>query len=188
MIGKKQNLSNAFIGSESFKLVLAGDPDVGKTSLVHRFAEDSFADEYLPTLGFQIFSKSLVIENVNVDFQIWDVGGGQSFRYIRKNYYSYSRGFLLVFDLAKPESFQHLETWLAEIREVCPQEPFILVGNKSDLPDKQVSDTAIDAKLKLWGASGKILTSAKTGSNTNDAFFLLGRILLKNHLYISKKS
>ncbi len=182
MLGKEDNLRTNLKSDANFKIVLAGDPDVGKTSLIYRFVEEIFANEYLPTLGFQIFTKSLVIENVHVNFQVWDVGGGLSFRYIRKNYYSYSEGFLLVFDLGKPESFQNLTTWLAEIREVCPKEPFILVGNKSDLPDRKVSDAEIDAKLKQLGASGKIFTSAKVGSNTNEAFLLLGRIILKNRL------
>ncbi len=182
MLGKKENLISHFTSNPNFKIVLAGDPDVGKTSLIYRFVEGTFAKEYLPTLGFQIFTKSLLIEDVHIEFQVWDVGGGQSFRYIRKNYYSGTGGFLLVFDLGNLESFKHLETWLAEIREVCPQKPFILVGNKSDLPEKKVTDAEIDVKLKQWGASGKIFTSAKTGSNINEAFLLLGRLYLKNRL------
>ncbi len=166
-------MSTAFM-----KIVLTGDPDVGKTSLIHRFVEDTFSQEYLPTLGFQIFVKTMKINDRIVDFQIWDVGGGQSFRFVRKSYYRGSHGFIMVFDVGNAESLRNLETWLAEIREVSPHEPFVLVGNKIDLPDQRITATEINAKCESWGACGKILTSAKTGTNVNELFLILGRAII----------
>ncbi len=116
------------------KVVLTGDENVGKTSLVSRFVDNKFLEEYIPTLGFQIFFKSLPIGDCTVDFQIWDVGGHQSFEFMRRNYYAHTQGFLLVFDLNSPKSFQNLEGWISEVHAVSPQIPFVLVGNKADLP------------------------------------------------------
>jgi len=166
------------MNSPNFKVVLAGDVNVGKTSLIHRFVNDSFAKDYLPTLGFQIFIKSVQVNDISVAFQIWDVGGGSSFQFLRKNNYLHSQGFLLVFDLGKAESFKNLERWLVEIRDVCPQAPFVLVANKADLPYQEISLAEINAKCDLLGASGKVFTSAKTGLNVKDAFVILGQAII----------
>ncbi|OLS14686.1 MAG: small GTP-binding protein [Promethearchaeota archaeon CR_4] len=166
------------MNSSSFKVVLAGDLNVGKTSLIYRFVDDFFAEDYLPTLGFQIFVKNLRLDNISIDFTIWDVGGGQNFQLLRKNYYVRSDGFLLVFDLGAPESFNNLDKWLAELREVCPKAPFVLVGNKNDIPDKKIPLAEINEKSNSLGASGTIITSAKTGFNVKDAFNILGRAII----------
>ncbi len=166
------------MSSARFKVVLAGDESVGKSCLVRRFVDEQFSDDYIPTLGFQIFFKSLKIGEYSVDFQIWDVAGQSSFEFARRNYYSHSQGFLLVFDVTNPKSFQNLDKWVAEIRAICPTAPGILVGNKSDLPDGKISEQEFAQKSEQLSASGRVLTSAKTGSKVNDAFDLLGRTIL----------
>ena len=164
--------------SARFKIVLVGDENVGKTSLVRRFVDDQFSESYIPTLGFQIFLKSLNIKEYSVDFNIWDIAGQQRFELVRRNYYSHCQGFLLVLDLTKPALDQHLEQWIAEVRAVCPNVPFILVGNKVDLPYLKDVKAEFDKNSEQLAASGHILTSAKTGTNVKDAFDLLGRIIL----------
>ncbi len=166
------------MGSARFKVVLLGDQSVGKSCLVRRFVDNQFAEDYIPTLGFQIFFKSLNIGDYSVDFQIWDVAGQQSFEFARRNYYTHSQGFLLVFDVTNPTSFQNLDKWVAEIRAICPNAPGILVGNKADLPNPKISEKDFALKSEQLTASGRVLTSAKTGSKVNDAFDLLGRTLL----------
>ncbi len=166
------------MSSARFKVLLAGDENVGKSSLVRRFVDNKFTEDYVPTLGFQIFFKSLNIGEYSVDFQIWDVAGQQSFEFARRNYYTHSQGFLLVFDLTNPASFQHLENWIAEVRAICPKSPFVLVGNKADLPDLKIKEVEFNKKSEQLGASGRILTSAKNGSKVTDAFDVLGRTIL----------
>ncbi len=161
-----------------FKVILAGDEGVGKSCLVRRFVDNLFSENYIPTLGFQIFFKSLKVGDYTIDFQIWDVAGQQSFEFARRNYYTHSQGFLLVFDLTNLKSFQNLDKWVAEIRATCPNSPGILVGNKTDLPDPKISDQDFARKSEQLTASGRVLTSAKTGSQVNDAFDLLGRTIL----------
>src|SRR5271157_3769769 len=151
------------------KIVLIGDESVGKTSVVKRYIDDEFTESYLPTLGFQIFIKSVRLGNNSVDFQIWDIAGQAQFESVRRSYFQASQGFFLVFDLTVRSSFDNVDQWLAEIREVRPTVPFILVANKADLPDQVVTDEEIQEKAEALGAAGQIKTSAKTGDNVVDA-------------------
>ncbi len=166
--------------SAQFKVVLIGNENVGKTSLVRRFVDNQFSENYISTLGFQMFHKSQNIGDYSIDFEIWDLAGQQSFDFARKNYYTQSNAFFLVFDLTEVSSFQDLDKWYAEIQAVCPDKPFILVGNKADLPHPKIIERDFVKKSKQLNASGRILTSAKTGSKVNDAFELLGRTILSS--------
>ncbi len=166
--------------SAQFKVVLIGNENVGKSSLVRRFVDNQFSESYISTLGFQMFHKSLVIKDYSVDFEIWDLAGQQRFDFARKNYYSQSHGFLLVCALTEIASFQDLDKWFAEIQAVCPNKPFILVGNKADLPNPKVSEQDLEQKGQELTASGRIVTSAKTGSKVIDAFELLGQTILSS--------
>ncbi|OLS15666.1 MAG: small GTP-binding protein [Promethearchaeota archaeon CR_4] len=158
--------------------MLAGDENVGKSSLIRRFVDEHFSESYIPTLGFQIYAKKLEIGKYSVALQIWDVAGQGSFEFARKTYYPHSQGFLLVFDLTNPTSFQNLDRWVAEIRGVCPNIPFVLVGNKSDLTRAIISPEEVAKKSKKLKASCNILTSAMKGVKVNEAFDLLGRAML----------
>ncbi len=163
-----------------FKVVFIGNENVGKSSLVRRFIDDQFSENYISTLGFQMFYKAMDIDDYSVGFEIWDLAGQQSFDFARKNYCAQSHGFFLVFDLAEPSSFQDLDKWFAEIQGICPNKPFILLGNKADLPNSKINKGEFTKKGKQLGAAGRMLTSAKTGSNVKDAFELLGRTILKS--------
>ncbi len=164
--------------SAQFKVVLIGNENVGKTSLVRRFVDNQFSENYISTLGFQVSHKALPVGDYVTDFEIWDLAGQPSFDFARKNYYTQSNGFFLVFNVAEPSSFQDLDKWLAEIQTICPGKPFILVGNKADLPRQKITKREITKKSKQLAAAGQILTSAKTGSNVKEAFELLGRRIL----------
>lgn len=172
------------MGYPRYKVMLAGDESVGKSCLIRRFVDDHFSESYIPTLGFQIYAKSLKIGQYSVDFQIWDVAGQQSFEFARKIYYPNSQGFLLVFDLTNPASFQHLDQWIVEIRASCLKVPLVLVGNKSDLPNTKISIEQFVKKSEELSAAGKILTSARKGLKVNEAFDLLGRTILTSQNFI----
>ncbi len=164
----------------AFKIVLVGNESVGKTSLVRRFVDNTFSEKYISTLGFQVFHKELPIDGYAVDLELWDLAGEQKFDFARKNYYAQSNGFLLVFDLTDYTSFQDVEKWYDEIQATCPGKPFVLVGNKADLPHPRINKRDITRKGKRLNAAGRILTSAKTGGNVKEAYELLGQTILKS--------
>jgi Ras-related protein Rab-1A len=165
--------------SWNFKIVLAGDEAVGKTSLVRRLVDDSFLQDYLPTLGFEIFCKDMEIANTHVTFTIWDIGGQQIFEPIRRSYYTESRGFLLVFNLANRLTFRNVDYWVNEIRDSSPGVPMVLVGAKADVEEWHVTTEELEAKSSELQFDGYITTSAKTNENVEEAFTLLGQAILK---------
>lgn len=160
------------------KIVLVGDKAVGKSCCIRRFVEDKFFDNYKPTLGFEISVKMLPIGEKFIVFSIWDVAGQTLFTQIRKSYYEGSRGFLLLFDLTNRATFDHLDTWVQEIRGVCPTAPIFLVGNKSDLPGRAVSMDEMTSKCEELGVVKSFTTSAKTGDGVLESFIQLGMQIL----------
>ncbi len=162
----------------NFKILLAGDEAVGKTSLIRRLVKNEFAQDYKPTLGFEITLHQLQVENTLINFVIWDIAGQTAFESVRRSYYKESRGFLLVFNLANRISLRNLEYWTAEIREICPDAPLVLLGNKADLPDQKVTVDEMRQMAHKLGAVGSLLTSAKNGRGVSEAFVMLGTAII----------
>ncbi len=164
----------------NFKILLAGDDAVGKTCLIRRLVKNEFAQEYKPTLGFEITSYVLQIKEIPITIVIWDIAGQTAFESVRRSYYLGSQGFLLVFNMANRITLRNLEYWVAEIKEVCPDAPIVILGNKSDLPDQKVTILEMQQVAQKLGANDSILTSAKTGQGVGAAFNLLGNAILNN--------
>ncbi|MHA1732213.1 MAG: Rab family GTPase [Promethearchaeota archaeon] len=168
--------------SKNLKVVLAGDESVGKTSLVRRFVDDKFSEQYKKTLGFEISVKAVEVSGAPIVFSIWDVGG-EKFKRQQKNYYTDARGVFVVFDLSKEDSFKHVPKWVQYVRSVVPTSPVIIVGNKSDLCDDAPGCVALDMLEDVtrrveavWCTS----TSAKTGENVEEMFSEMALHILSN--------
>ncbi len=156
-----------------FKIVLAGDGAVGKTSLINRFVTGSFAGDYKATIGVAITSKKLVVEDQGVNLQIWDIAGQTLFREFRKKFYAQAQGALLVFDLTVPKSLDNLNlTWIQDIEQITGEIPFVLIGNKVDLKELQaVSPIEIANFIDQHpNIAAHFNTSALTGENVERAF------------------
>jgi len=163
-------------GEYSNKVILTGDYKVGKTSLITRFVENSFKDNYISTIGVQISKKTLSLtENNKMNFIIWDIGG-QSFQMApyRTKFYNGANAAFIVIDRSRPGNLESVEKWYNDIKTSIPKNiPIIVVGNKSDLVDQVViSKDEIKEIAKRLGFH-YILTSAKTGENVNDAFLYI---------------
>nr|MDO8075923.1 GTP-binding protein [Candidatus Freyarchaeota archaeon] len=164
-----------------FKIIVIGDGAVGKTSLTIRFAHGYFKEDYKMTIGVDFAVKTVTVDTrggVRVaKLQIWDTGGQERFSYIRPLYYRGAMGGLLVFDVTKRESFEHLDGWLEEVGRHCSSIPMIMVGNKTDMPGRAVSveealEFAINRNMLYFE------TSAKEGTNVESAFGDLTRIMI----------
>lgn len=167
-------------GSESdseqlqYKVIVMGDGAVGKTSLINRYCQDGFAQSYKQTIGLDFFSKKIVLPgDVNVTLQIWDIGGQQIGGKMIGKYIHGAHAVCYVYDTTNPESFKNLEDWNQCVLETFkdePQQPYkSLVGNKIDLPNRQVKQDkhqafATDAKMVPF------LVSAKSGEKVNSMF------------------
>jgi len=165
------------------KICLLGEANVGKTSLVYRYIENKFRENYKSTLGVNLLKKDLNIEGYGgVTATIWDLGGQESFRSLRKLYLEGADGALIIFDWSQKESFEKLESWITDFRLDRTQEPIILIGNKDDLKGKEkVSKKEALALAKRYELEF-LSTSAKTGSNVEEAFSDITKTILDTKL------
>ena len=118
-----------------FKLVLIGDAGVGKSCFLLRFADDTFNESYIATIGVDFRFRSLTVDGKAVRLQVWDTAGQERFRTITNAYYRSSDGVLLFFDKTNKESFNHIKDWLDEVNKYSDDAEKIMIGNKSDMED-----------------------------------------------------
>jgi len=162
-----------------FKLVLIGDASVGKTSLLLRFADDSFEDNYISTVGVDFRFRTVTVDNQLVKLQIWDTAGQERFRTITSAYYRGANGVILVYDITSRESFEHVQDWLDEVHKAAGiNVTKVVVGNKADLVEqRQVTEMEAQDYARSVGAS-LIETSAKTSANVDKSFIMIAKQLV----------
>jgi len=126
------------------KLNSIGTYSVGKTSLIRRYTENTFAEDYLPTLGVDITVKrGITINNKPIRLVFMDTAGEEKFGNLRKTYFEGSLGCIAVYDITQPETFNDLDHWLKEYRAASGEDKIItIIGNKIDLAGRR----AIPAK------------------------------------------
>ena len=162
----------------SFKFVIVGNHEVGKTSLIRQFVERKFFQDYRATIGLNIFAHNFDFQGNELLLQLWDIGAQQYFKRFRKIYYNGAEAAFIVFDITNRESFEKVKEWYEELNELIDETdiPIVLVGNKDDLADQRVITTAEgEALAKSLSESGLsyIETSALSGNNVQDAFELI---------------
>lgn len=165
-----------------FKIVLLGDPGVGKSSLITRFVHNRFQSSYLMTIGVDILSKQLFVGNDEVLFLISDIGGQERFASVREKFYRGSRGCFLVFDLTRENTLSSVKAWKKGLDAVEEDVIYFLIGNKADLKEQvSVSDESIHAIIEELNLPKEtfFITSAKTGEKVEEAFVTFSKELMK---------
>lgn len=168
-------------GEYRFKFVIVGDHEVGKTSIIRRFVERKFTEDYRATIGLNVLSHEFEFFGNNIGVTLYDIGAQKFFRRFRKVYYSGAQAAFLVFDLTNRNSFDNIVNWYEELKLFTPTEdiPIVIVGNKTDLTEerkilyqegaKLANNISKREKIKL----SYIETSALNGSNVEDAYNLI---------------
>jgi small GTP-binding protein len=150
------------------KVVIVGDANVGKTSLLRRYCEGKFESSRVATIGVDFQTKVVDLPDGQVKLSIWDMAGQEHFSVIRTGFYRGSLVTALVFDVTDKESFDHLERWQQEVAGSVNEQDFVVVGNKIDL-DRSVNSGAPKTFSDNLGAP-YIETSALTGEGVEDMF------------------
>ena len=129
---------------KTIQLLVIGDSSVGKTSLITRYTNGTFKEEYLATVGLDYYSKVEAINNQTINIKLWDTAGQERFRSITTTYYKSSQGLLLMYDITNKDTFDNLDSWFQSINESLGESNnylVVLLGNKVDLvnnePDKR---------------------------------------------------
>ncbi|NHJ00886.1 MAG: GTP-binding protein [Candidatus Heimdallarchaeota archaeon] len=116
------------------KICAAGSFQVGKTSLIRRYAENKFSESYTPTIGVDVTVKKIVVDNQPVKLLLWDTAGQEVFGRIRRTYFEGAFGCIVVYDITREETFKELNRWISDFRNVAGDNSSIAVlGNKADL-------------------------------------------------------
>jgi len=167
------------------KVVLIGDSGVGKSNLLSRYTRNEFNMESKSTIGVEFATRSITIDGKQVKAQIWDTAGQERFRAITNTYYRGAVGALLVYDVSKLSSYEHVAQWLKELRDQGdPGLIILLIGNKSDLVEQRAVTTEEARTFAAENSLEFMETSALNASNVEDAFTT---ILTESYRYVSNK-
>lgn len=121
--------------------MLIGDSGVGKSCLLLRFADDTYTESYISTIGVDFKIRTIDLDGKTIKLQIWDTAGQERFRTITSSYYRGAHGIIVVYDCTDQDTFNNVKQWLEEIdRYACDNVNKLLVGNKCDLHTKKVVD------------------------------------------------
>lgn len=166
-----------------FKVVVAGAKNVGKTSLIRRYATGKFDKSTLSTIGVDFETKKVIVDNTEILLNIWDFAGEERFRVLFPSYISGASGALMLYDVTNEDSLNDLYDWINVISSV-PNAPKtkILIEAKIDLERKVKREDALKVFEKFKFQGDLISTSSKTGDNVEKAFEMLGREIIKNSL------
>lgn len=169
-----------------FKVVLIGDSGVGKSNLLSRFTRNEFNLESKSTIGVEFATRSINVDGKTVKAQIWDTAGQERYRAITSAYYRGAVGALLVYDIAKHQTYENVTRWLKELRDHADANIVImLVGNKSDLKHLRAVSTDEAKQFATENGLSFIETSALDASNVESAF---QNILTDIYRIVSSKS
>jgi len=150
-----------------YKIVLVGDPYVGKTNIMSRFLNEIFIENSKATIGVDFGVTVIDVNNKKIKTQIWDTPGQERYKAIASAYYIMAVGVIIVFDIANKSSFDHIESWINEIKLHIPQANILIVGNKSDLQCfREISYDDVKSFCSNHGYS-YVETSAKNNINVN---------------------
>jgi len=169
-----------------FKVVVIGDSAVGKSQLLSRFAKNEFCIDSKSTIGVEFQTRTVTIKGKVIKAQIWDTAGQERYRAVTSAYYRGALGAMLVYDITKRPSFDHVARWVEELRAHADNSIVItLIGNKADLVDQRAVPT--EDAIEFAENQGLFFseTSALSGDNVDTAFF---RLLEEIYGVVSKKT
>ena len=169
---------------QMLKFLLLGDSGVGKTAILNQYVDRKFNELYKATIGSDFSSKQVDIDGIFITLNIWDTAGQERFQSLGPTFYRGTDCCILVYDVTKPQSFENIKKWKNEFTmqlglSDSDDFPFLLLGNKTDLPEKSVEETTAREYAKNNGDMLFYEVSSKIGDNIQEAFISLAKKTLE---------
>ena len=168
-----------------YKVIVIGDPAVGKTSLLTKFATNQFEDKYLPTVGVSILKEPIELEDIEatISLMFWDIAGQPQFYMLHRPYFNGADGILLVFDMTRTSTFSNVNNWYSSaVKYGLSGVPRILIGNKLDLKDDRKIILPMAEHLSEKLNAPYFETSALTGENVKVVFQKIAELVYKSKM------
>jgi len=165
-----------------FKVIVIGDPAVGKTSLLTKFATNKFEEKYLPTVGVSIVKEPIELKenNATINLMFWDVAGQPQFYMLHRPYFNGADGMLLVFDITRSSTFSNINNWYnSAVKYGLSGIPRLLIGNKIDLKDERKIILPMAEHLSEKLNAPYFETSALTGDTVKEVFHKIAELVFK---------
>jgi len=162
--------------NSSKKIVLVGHFGVGKSSLMRRFVQNTFSDNYIVTIGVHILKKEIKIEELNLTLVIWDIEGKDDIQKVRSSYLLGTSGFIYVIDPTRSQTYERFNDEIDFLKINYPTSKIVSVANKSDLIDiEEFNNTLIQENISI-----DFFVSAKEGIEVENLFQSIGLKMVKN--------
>ncbi len=163
----------------NIKILIIGDSNVGKTSLLLRYIDDYFPDKHMTTIGVEYRVKAIEYRGFKIKLQLWDTAGQERFHSITKNFFHNADGIIFVYDITNKKSFKGVKNWIKESEEIKNGVQRIILGNKCDMihqravTNKEVEKYCKEIKIDF------IEASAKDNINLDEAFSKIIELIFK---------
>ncbi|MFX0028778.1 MAG: Rab family GTPase [Candidatus Hermodarchaeota archaeon] len=180
------------------KVILCGDPNVGKSSLLAQYVDNQFSEDYVATVGANFLIKEIDLSSIVNKLEItnpklredikqkgfklyfWDLGGQHDKLFSNEYYFVQAVGAFIIYDILDRDSFENVNFWFQKVKELSGEIPIIILGNKIDRNNERtVSYEEAEKKANEFGVDC-IETSAKTNENVDKAFESLAILILNN--------
>jgi len=168
-----------------YKVIVIGDPAVGKTSLLTNFATNQFEEKYLPTVGVSILKETIELEDkgATINLMFWDIAGQPQFYMLHRPYFNGADGILLVFDITRSSTFSNVNNWYSSaVKYGLSGVPRILIGNKKDLEEERKIILPMAEHLSEKLNAPFFQTSALTGENVKIVFQKIAELVYKSKM------
>jgi small GTP-binding protein len=174
----------------SFKMIILGDPGVGKSCLSTKAIKNTFSEAYNTTIGFEFLNFYIKLDDKTVKLEVWDTCGQEIYRSLISGFYREAALAILVYAIDSRESFTNLDAWLKDVKlQSHPEIKIFLVGNKTDLEESRVISFEEAKKYANEHDFDYVNeTSAKNGFNVKEVFIQAAKVLYLQYLKYKNKS